>query len=293
MNRTSILLTGATGHTGQRVAQRLLERGAHLRCLLHTPSHRARLPDSPKVEIIEGSAGSPRDLARAAEGLSTVVHLAHIRFAPALVEALSERVLPARFIVLSSTRLFSSFETPLREAVRRGEKEVMAAPSHIQWTILRPSMIFGGPGDRNIERLARFMRRSPVLPIFGSGANLVQPLFVWDLVDAIVACLERPATVGGVYTLAGPEPMAYRDMVRAVAYASGSRRPFIVRLPLKPSLRFVKALRRIWPGSPLNPEMVERFAEDRSFDISLARRDLGFAPTPFDLALERKFRREV
>ncbi|HUT22876.1 MAG TPA: NAD(P)H-binding protein [Sumerlaeia bacterium] len=293
MNATSILLTGATGHTGQRVAQRLLERGAHLRCLLHTSSHRVRLPDSPKVQIIVGSAASPRDVARAAEGANTVVHLAHIRFAPALIEALSERVLPVRLIALSSTRLFSSFESPARETVQKGEEEVMAAPSHIQWTILRPSMIFGGPSDRNIERLARFMKRSPVLPIFGSGANLVQPLFVWDLVDAIVACLERPATARHTYTLAGPEPMAYRDMVEAVAYASGSRTPLVIPLPLKPSLWFAKALRRIWPGSPLNPEMIERFAEDRSFDISPARRDLDLCPTSFDRALERKFRREV
>ena len=60
-----ILLTGATTHTGRRLARRLLECGATLRCFLHTAAHRDRLPDDPRIEVVTGSADNPDDLRRA------------------------------------------------------------------------------------------------------------------------------------------------------------------------------------------------------------------------------------
>jgi nucleoside-diphosphate-sugar epimerase len=288
-----ILLTGGTGHTGRRLAQRLLERGVLLRCLSHNPARRVLLPESSRIEIVEGSAKSPDDIARAAEGIRTVLHLAHIRFADTVVEGLSRRTDPIRLIVMSSTRMMSDFHTEIREVVREGEEAVKAAPPNIQWTILRPSMIFGGPDDHNIERLAAALRRWPVFPLFGDGQNLVQPLFVWDLVAAIQACLERPETIGRTYVLAGPEPMPYRRMVSEVARAQGRRAPFFIRIPRSPAVLFAELLRMVWPRCPLDPEAIERFGEDRNFNTHPAQRDLGFAPTPFEQALGRKFRREV
>ena len=304
-----ILLTGSTGHTGRRVAQRLLERGARVRCLVHTRDHESRLPRHDRLEIVHGSAQSAADLAVSLEGINTVIHLAHIRFAPVLIRVLSESLAPAtssssapslpsspsrrRLIAMSSTRMLSRFATDTRDAVRAGEEAITSAPPSIRWTILRPSMIFGGPDDNNLERLATVLRRHRFFPLFGSGRNLVQPIFVWDLVDAIVACLERPATVGRCYTLAGPEPLPFRAMVETVARACGAKPPVFVRLPLGPSLVLARCLRRLWPNSPLDPEAIQRFGENKVFDISKARRDLAFAPTPLAEALERKFKRLV
>ena len=288
-----LLLTGATSSTGQRVARRLLEAGANVRCLIRTPSHRDRLPDHPSLDIIQGSADSPEDLARAVEDVATVLHVAHIRFAPAIVKALSDRPSPTRLVALSSTRLLSKYATAVRRAVRRGEEAITKAPPHVRWTILRPTMIFGDRRDNNIERIARALRRSRFFPLFGRGDNLVQPLFVCDLVEAILACLERPESVSRAYILAGPEPIAYREMVSTVARAAGLRRPVFVRVPSKPSYLAARAVRAVWPRSPLDPEMIQRFGEDRPFNTFPARHDLGFEPTPFETALERKFRGDV
>jgi nucleoside-diphosphate-sugar epimerase len=293
LENSRILLTGGTSHTGRRLARRLLERGVFLRCMLHNPSHRHLLPDSSRIEIVQGSAESAGDLARAAEGIRTVLHLAHIRFAGPVIEALSRRTDSIRLVATSSTRLMSNYRTAIRDAVHAGEGIIKSAPPHVQWTVLRPSMIFGGPDDNNIERLARLLRYCPVFPLFGNGQNLVQPLFVWDLVAAIEACLERPETAGHSYVLAGPKPIPYRSMVEAVARASGRRPPFFIRIPRRSAVGLAKLLRRIWARSPLDPEAVRRFGEDRAFNIFAAQRDLGFNPTPFEQALERKFRREV
>lgn len=289
-----ILLTGATTHTGRRLVRRLLECGATLRCLVHTPEHRDRLPADPHLEIATGSADDPADLRRALAGVATVIHLAGHRFTPALIAALAaEAPREFRLLAQSSTRLLSRFETPTRASVERAEGLVFAAPRTIRWTILRPSMIFGGPEDNNLERVAKALRRSRVFPLIGGGRNLVQPLFVWDLVAAHVAALARPESVGQAYTLAGPEAVTYRAMIEAVARAAGLPRPLFVPLPIGP-MRFAARLARgLWRRSPLHPEMVQRFAEDKAFDTAPARRDLGFAPTPLDEALARKFRGEV
>ena len=284
-----ILLTGATSHTGRRLAARLLDEGAALRCLVHTPAHREWLPQSPRLEVVFGSADDPAELRLALENVPTVVHLAGHRFAPLLIETLAELGRPFRLVFQSSTRLLSRYPTPVRESVREAERAIKAAPKQIAWTILRPSLIFGGPEDNNLERLARFLRRSRLVPIFGRGRNLVQPLFVWDLVAAHLACLERPISVGRVYNLAGPEALTYRAMVEAVARAAGTRAPVFVPLPPGLSLSAARLFRRIWPASPLNPEMIERFGEDKAFDVEPAQRDLDFEPTALEQALARKF----
>jgi nucleoside-diphosphate-sugar epimerase len=314
-------LTGATGHTGRRLAQRLLEKGFRLRCLVHTPEHRRRLPEGDRVEIVYGSAESEKDLVGALEGLNTVLHLAHIRYAPVLVRAIGARLgsgaspspptpasapapasespsaAPAaaggeiRLVALSSTRLFSRFPSETQDAVRAGEEAILSAPPGVRWTILRSAMIFGGPDDNNLERVAAAAKRWRVFPVFGAGNNLVQPVFVHDLVDAIVACLERPRAAGRCYTIAGDDAMTYREMIRAVARACGAKAPVFLSLPRAPSLWAARLLRRVCPRAAFDPEMIERFGEDKRFDISDARRDLGFSPTPFVEALARKFRR--
>ena len=53
--------------------------------------------------------------------------------------------------------------------------------SGLKYTILRPTMIYGSPRDRNMWRLIRFMRYSPIVPIFGDGNYLQQPIFVGDV----------------------------------------------------------------------------------------------------------------
>ena len=290
---STILVTGATGHTGRRLVQRLLDRGAKVRCFVHNPANANRLPHGGDLEIFAGSADNAEDLERAAEGVQAVLHLAHIRYSPYVVEALSKKTYPIRVVATSSTRLMSTFRSPLREVVREGESAFHSAPSNIQWTILRPSMIFGGPDDNNLEKMAKMIEKLPVFPLFGWGRNLVQPIFVYDLIAAIEACLDRPESAGHMYVVAGAEPITYRNMVLQVAEAAGLKRPRFVYLPRRISTFAAQTIRLFWKKFPLDPDAVRRFGEDRSFAIHPAQRDLGFAPIPFREALKKKFNREV
>ena len=79
---------------------------------------------------------------------------------------------------------------PIRE---RGEQ--LVRDSSVQWTILRPTMIYGTPADRNIARLVRFVSRWPVVPIVAPDA-LQQPVHVEDVATAVATALACPITIG-------------------------------------------------------------------------------------------------
>lgn len=293
ISKMHILILGATSGTGRRLAVRLIEQGAFIRCLLHSPEKRDVLPADPNAQIMIGSADDPVELGRLLDGIDTVVHLAGQRFTPGIVAALSQDKTPRRLVVQSSTRLFSRYATPTREAVRISEQAVESAPEHIAWTILRASMIFGGQEDRNLEKLADFRRRHYLFPIFGRGYNKKQPVCVADLVAAHLACLATPETAGKSYTIAGPEAVTYRQMADAVTKVAGLDPPKYLPVPRVPCLLVARLLRLIWKGSPISPEMIERFGENDEFDITPARQDFGYSPIPLEDALMRKFKREI
>jgi nucleoside-diphosphate-sugar epimerase len=114
----------------------------------------------------------------------------------------------------------------------------------------------------------------------GGGHRLQQPVHVDDLADAIVACLDRPATIGRAYDLAGPEPLTFREVIAAAGAAVG-RRPRVVPVPLGPAVAALRVAERVLPDPRLRAEQLERLAEDKAFPIDAARRDLGFDPRPF------------
>ncbi len=290
---STILLTGATGHTGRRLAQVLLSSGHQLRCLVHTAEHRNRLPESEQLQIVHGSLTQPADVEKMLDGVDCVLHLAHLRLVDNLLNCLTNNKKPVRLIVTSSTRILSQFHTPIVDDLRQAEAAIADCPSHIHWTILRPAMIFGGPEDNNFERLGHIVRRFPLLPLPGGGFNLVQPLFVKDLIAAILSAMEHSESIGQTITLAGPSALPYRDMCRELAQAQNSSALWMPSIPtalLYQGMRFVNAL---WKKCPIQAEAIRRFQEDRKFDIQPAIDLLDFRPTDFKEALRQKYNNEV
>jgi uncharacterized protein YbjT (DUF2867 family) len=84
-----------------------------------------------------------------------------------------------------------------------------------QATIPRPSVIFG-PGDAFFNVLARLTRVLPVLPLFGTGAMRLQPVFVGDVAEAVAQALVRPEAPGRTYELRGPRTYSYRDILKLI-----------------------------------------------------------------------------
>jgi nucleoside-diphosphate-sugar epimerase len=224
------------------------------------------LPDG--VEVRHGQL---EDARLPLEDIATVVYCASMGFGhvPALVRQLESASI-RRAVFLSTTAIFTSL--PAASRAPRLEAEAAVQHSRLEWTILRPTMIYGSARDRNISRLLRFLKRWPLFPVCGNA--LWQPIHVADLAVAVVAALDSPRAVGQAYNLAGECPLRFADLVRTAA-ASLSRQVLLVPLPVAVAV-FGARLTRV-----VSPEQVRRLAEDKAFEYAAATRDFGFHPRSF------------
>jgi uncharacterized protein YbjT (DUF2867 family) len=162
----------------------------------------------------------------------------------------------------------------------RLDAERQIRESGLKWTIVRPTMVYGAPGDRNLSRLLAVLARVPVLPVPGGGRHLQQPVHVADVAGAVLSAVGEPATAGAIYDLAGPEPLPFAELLRISASAVGSRTRF-VPVPLAPLVAAVRCYERLSAHPRIRAEQIQRLAEDKAFAIGDAARDLGYAPRPF------------
>ena len=144
-------------------------------------------------------------------------------------------------------------------------------------TILRPSVVFGAE-DQFFNRFAAMATISPVLPLIGGGQTRFQPVYVGDVADAVVKCLDDPTTAGRTYELGGPKVYTFRELIELML-AEIRRKRLLVDLPF--GLAAMQArLMSILPNPPLTPDQVELLKRDNvvsSGALTLAA--LGIAPT--------------
>jgi uncharacterized protein YbjT (DUF2867 family) len=276
---TSVHVTGGSGFLGGHVIPRLLEGGYEVTALAR--SERAvKIVASLGARPIIGNLDDPNSIFAAfrASGSSFLVNLASLGFGHAgtIVNA-AEAIGLQRSIFVSTTALYTRLNATSK-SIRIAAEETIRQSS-LEWTILRPTMIYGTQRDRNMARLLRFISRSPLVPLPGGGRRLQQPVHVDDLAAAIVSAAQRPISIQRAYDIAGPTPLALRDVVDEAAEAVG-RRPLLVPLPLRATIAIARILERTGRG-PVRAEQIERLAEDKAFDITPAVRDLAYAPRPF------------
>jgi nucleoside-diphosphate-sugar epimerase len=261
----SLLLVGGTGFLGSHVAARLAGQ-RDLVVLVRPSSETSVLPSGVPLRVGDLETDLPLD------GVDTLVYCASMGFGhvPGLVGQL-EAAGVRRAVFLSTTAIFTRLPAASRAVRLEAEQAVQA--SRLAWTILRPTMIYGTHRDRNISRLLRWLRRWPVMPVCGDG--LWQPIYVEDLVDAVLAALDSPAAIGRAYNLAGgPPALRFSELVR-VAGRSVGRDVLLLPVPLRLAVVLARLTRVV------KPEQVWRLAEDKAFDFSDACRDFGFAARGF------------
>lgn len=273
-------VTGGSGFLGSSVIPRLVAAGHEPTALARTSVAAARVR-ALGAQPISGDLDDPAsiDAAFAASGGEALVNLASLGFghAPAIIAA-AEEVGMKRAVFVSTTSIFTRLATASKPIRVAAEDAIRA--SALDWTIVRPTMIYGRPGDRNMARLLRGLRRLPVVPLPGGGTGLQQPVHVDDLAAAIVRTLELPHSVHRAYDLAGPEPLTLRAVLMEGAAAVG-RRPRLVTVPLAPVVALVRVYERLAPSPRLKSEQLARLAEDKAVDIGPARADLGYDPRSF------------
>jgi nucleoside-diphosphate-sugar epimerase len=273
-------VTGGTGFLGPFVVKRLIDRGHKVTALVRSDAS-ARLTSDLGAAPLRGNLDQPESVKAvfAEADPDVLVNVASLGFghAPAIIDA-AESAGIRRGVFVSTTSIFTSLNATSKGT--RTEAERMIQASGLSWTIIRPTMIYGAPGDRNMFRLLRFTQRNALIPLPRGGRGLQQPVHVEDVAAAIVVAAESSAASGRIYDVAGPVPLSLRQVCEEAANAVG-RAPKFVSVPLWPlemGIRLVECARfRV----PVKSEQLRRLAEDKAFDISAAQRDLAFSPRAF------------
>lgn len=299
-----ILITGAAGYVGNNLVQRLVADGQPVRALVRRRAKaEARLGHLlDRVEVVEGDVTRPETLRPALEGVTAVVHLVALAIekGDATYEAVNlqgtinlvdaaQAAGVRRFINMSQNGADASL--PYRFLASKGAAQDYVAASALDWTALRPSVIWG-PQDEFANVQARLIRLAPlVFPIVGDGQARFQPVWVGDVVEAAARSLDDARTVGQELGLGGPEVLTYAEIVQRVLKALGARR-LTVRVPV-PLLRPVVALMGLaLPNPPVTTSLLDLLKVDNTVEHNALTELFGIEPRPFtpeNLAYMQRF----
>lgn len=194
-----------------------------------------------------------------------------------------------RLISFGTTGVFTKANSPspeertFVEQQLGGEKRLSDAGDllGINWTLFRPTMIYGASADHNVAFIRSMIRRFHCFPMPIGARGARQPVHLADLASACTAALYNTMTFNRAYNLGGGEVLLYEDMVRRIRDADGHDAP-ILPIPLFVYHALVRLARRMPAFNYLREEMVDRMYADLVTDNTEASRDFGYSPRFFE-----------
>ena len=291
-----ILVTGGSGFVGREIVRQFVAAGDRVRVL-----SRGAAPAGDGVERIRGSVLEPASVAAAVSGVDAVVHLVGI--ISEVGSQTFERVhVGGTEVVVSATRaagvrryvhmsaLGTRREARSRYHRSKWEAEELVRKSGLDWTILRPSLIYG-PGDGFINLFARMSRVSPCIPVVGPGTNLMQPVDVGDVARCFCRAPSLRESVHQTLDLCGRERFNVNEILSMVLEVLGRRRA-LVHLPWGLAGLQARVLETIYPrllgkASPLNREQILMLQEDNVGDPDPACGMFQLEPVRFREGIRR------
>ena len=162
-----------------------------------------------KFKYIFADLNNKKEFKEAINGYEILINLASLGFgiAPSVIKA-CEKCNIKRVIFISTTGIFTKLNPKSKKI--RIEAENLIKESNLNWTIIRPTMIYGDIGDRNLIKLINLIYYFPVIPIFGRGKFLLQPIYVNDLEKAIVDIIQKKNTYFKIFKLSGKNAVSVK-----------------------------------------------------------------------------------
>ncbi len=259
----NICVLGGTGFVGSELVARLVRKGHWVRIPTRSPGHGQHLRILSTVELVTANVHNSRALGQLLAGMDVVINLigilnqggratfqsAHVDLAAKIIAA--ARNAKVRQLLQMSAAGADREHGPSRYLRSKGEAEALirAAAAHLDFTIFRPSVIFG-PRDSLTNRFAALLRLpGSLLPLARSQARFA-PVYVGDVADAFVRVLDDRGSCGETYELCGPDVLTLEQLVRMTA-AVAQLPCHIMRLP--DALGFLQAaLLGLLPGKPFS-----------------------------------------
>ena len=235
LNRVCVI--GGTGFVGGHVVNLLSAQRFLVRVPTRQRERARRLILLPTVDVVDANVHDDAELANLVRGMDAVINLAgvlhdakgvrgfdetHVELTRKIIAACHARGV-RRYVHMSA--LGADVNGPSKYQRTKGAGEALVRASNLDWTIFRPSVIFGS-GDKFLNLFASLLAVLPVI-FLGSPNARFQPVFVEDVAAAFVRCLDDPAAHGQTYDLCGPRIYTLRELVALVGEVTGRRRPTI------------------------------------------------------------------
>jgi NADH dehydrogenase len=260
---TSIdLVTGAFSYSGSHIAKQLLDAGGRVRTLTFHPDREHPLQG--RVEAEPYRFDDPAALARSLEGVSTLYNTFWVRFdhgqtsfanaveSSRMLFFAAQRAGVERIVHVSITN--PSIESTLPYFRGKALVEYALAQTGVPYSIVRPTWVYGGERDVLANNIAWILRRMPAFAIPGDGSYPVQPVHVDDLARI---CIDTAhSDKDRVVDAAGPETLAFRDLVKLVRSTVNARSP-IVRLAPSVMAATARALGLLMHDVVLTPDEIK------------------------------------
>lgn len=290
----TVTIFGGTGFVGRYIVARLAKMGALIRVVTRTPESAYFLKTYGNVGQILGVACSYKtfeDVEQCIKNSDAVINClgilfenskqkfesVHVEYARWIAEAAAQNTVQTlvHISALGCDQSQSQYATTKFEA----EKAVFKAFPNA--TLLRPSVIFGAE-DNFFNMFAKLSMVAPALPLIAGGHTKFQPVYVGDVADTVIYCLNNPSLTGGkIYELGGPEILSFKSILQRLEKVT-ERKRYLINLPT-PIARVQAALFSLLPKPLLTQDQITALETDNIVSQgALGFKDLGITPKSLD-----------
>ena len=274
-----VVLCGANGFTGRFLCKELLKRKISFLAIIR-PGNDTTWMKQNNISYKYVDLNNTNELGKQIKDYEILISLASIGFGsvPSILKACKNANIN-RAIFTSTTAIFTKLNSKSKKTRELAEKQIRK--SNLDWTIIRPTMIYGNPDDRNIIKLIKWIDKYPIIPIIGTGKFLQHPIFVEDLSKAIANILSNKNTYKRSFNVSGEKPLTYNKMIRIIKNELKTS-CIPIYFPYRISLILFKIFERTKIKFPIKSEQIERLNEDKYFNHSKAYNSFGFKPLGFE-----------
>lgn len=233
-----VLIAGATGYIGGKLARRLCASGVPTRCMARRPASAADLEEI-GCEVVRGDVLEPATLGPALDGVDVAYYLVHsmgrggegdfeeldrrgaLNFARAAAEAGVRQIVYLGGLGTGGSKHLRS----------RHETAEVLASTGVPVTYLRAAVVLGA-GSESFQTVYHLIKRLPAMVTPKWTTTRTQPIAVDDVISYLVAAAGHGEWVGREIQIAGPDVTTYGGMMEVMADAIGKRRPVMIRVPV-------------------------------------------------------------